>query len=74
MTLTPEQREALQAALEHWYSLGDEVASGETIFTTGMRYAYEDAAKICDDRRSIDAIGLHELAQMIRSRTPKDSA
>ncbi|HWG34676.1 MAG TPA: hypothetical protein VN650_10935 [Gemmatimonadaceae bacterium] len=47
MTLTPEQREALEAALVKWDEAPGELYIEEEGFIAGMRYAYEDAAKIC---------------------------
>ena len=45
MTLTPEQREALQAVLNECADQ-DGLTRRDAIFAAGMRYAYEDAARM----------------------------
>jgi len=46
VTLTPEQREALQAVLNE-FADQDGLTRRDAIFAAGMRHAYEDAAKVC---------------------------
>jgi len=75
VTLTPEQREALEAALEKWDDDGhDRPYIEEAGFVAGMRYAYEDAARVCEKDSDSDEPLAEYLALRIRSRIPKDSA
>jgi len=71
MTLTPEQREALNAAV-----LSSPPALVElSCFAAGMRYAYEDAARICESAPDLLQNSTFDgAAAAIRSRIPKDSA
>jgi len=66
VTLTPEQREALNTAVIN----GGYPVRRESIFLAGLRYAYEDAARIFDETGN----GAFDFAKTIRSRIPKDSA
>ena len=81
MTLTPEQREAMDAAVKAIIvrTCPDTDAWDDAVFLAGMRYAYEDAAKVCDElppyKRvgeqpdpALKLTGRFDCAEAIRSR------
>jgi len=71
VNLTPEQREALEAFL----NAGDLTDEEMALFELGMRYAYEDAAKVCEQQLDVHKVPSNFIcAKAIRSRIPKESA
>jgi len=84
-TLTPEQREALNAVVAQEDARFTPDPMDTAIFAAGLRYAYEDAKRICEEEK-VDAIGTSEeadyaynracddIANTVASRIPKDSA
>jgi len=78
MTLTPEQREALEAVVAQEDARFTPDPMDTAIFIAGLRYAYEDAAKAileqrCERGTPWDYACL-ELSDVVKGRIPKDSA